>query len=1001
MSAELVHAHEWDSGDIQNFVGLGVGRDEIFLYQFRGDSNVGWRQSGFDTENVVRTYEYSHRSPQRVGYGLNSGAVYVRDLYGEGGSLGPSDPLVFKQRTPRKCNAISFNDEMLMASGYEKVRGVESLLIWDLNAPDHGPVSSVQVNDTVSAARFVPTNPASLIFGGPRTLREFDLRANSITHSVSTIMYMPVAFQPYNDLNFATMGESNHIALWDRRMLRGDGKSSEPLLVIPRAFKENQSFETRCFRYSLLNDNEVAVLNDGATIRRWEISAMSSRTNNTSSAQYSQLTSGLNQHRNVPVSGNNAEEVEDDMTSLSGASDSGLENIVDGSNAASVDFPEDEYGDLLDMSLFVNKVYEVPTENDKVVSFDYARNTTTGRLDFVCLRQSGTVFRMPVKSPPFDIYLDPFNDFRMASESEGLVETTRSDHSRFLVTDMATASTRDDEKVERGDQDNSTVAQDVITDTGSTVPPPPSPSRMRSDNETDQDSESISGNSETEDNTSSESESSADFTANNSLSLPTLLTNDIACTMQRRALAGYSLDAAKNIDLLTSAKLNPSSGNSAVSGTSGLLAAWEWIKEQQLFSDGPRNYWETPELDLRYIGVFTLWNGTAEALIPRLTPDTKLSNRTLNDAVRHALKRSSGSVYVKEEDDKTLYRQLCLRLAGWDFGLNDLEARIEDLERHQMYEKAAGCAVFHNNVERAVESLANSRKRNLRLMSTAIAGYLVYKDVSTNNVWREQCRRLASEISVPYLRAIFAYISDGSWLDVLDDGSLPLTERLGIALRFLPQKEVGKYLSLVTSRAIANGELEGIILTGFTPKVIDLLQAYLDRSGDLQTVCLLVSFGWPRYFDDPRLARWFAEYRQLLNSWKYFTQRARLDIARSKLLRPRDPRPSNIQGQVFLRCNNCKRDFSEPLQNKGKGQLVRAVKQLRNRCIHCNHPLPLCGVCTLPLGPCLGDEIESDRWPTFCLKCNHGYHSVHARQWLSKYDVCPMPSCTCKCGKTL
>ena len=115
-------------------------------------------------------------------------------------------------------------------------------------------------------------------------------------------------------------------------------------------------------------------------------------------------------------------------------------------------------------------------------------------------------------------------------------------------------------------------------------------------------------------------------------------------------------------------------------------------------------------------------------------------------------------------------------------------------------------------------------------MSTAVAGYLAYKSSNINSPWKDQCRKMASELDDPYLRAIFAFIADNDWWDVLDEHSLPLKERLGVALRFLSDKDLTVYLNRIADTVIAKGELEGLILTGITPKGIDLLQSYVDRT---------------------------------------------------------------------------------------------------------------------------------------------------------------------------
>src|SRR5690348_14327971 len=97
----------------------------------------------------------------------------------------------------------------------------------------------------------------------------------------------------------------------------------------------------------------------------------------------------------------------------------------------------------------------------------------------------------------------------------------------------------------------------------------------------------------------------------------------------------------------------------------------------------------------------------------------------------------------------------------------------------------------------------------------------------------------------------------------------------------------------------------------------DLAQTYLDRSSDVQTAAAMATFGaTPQVFfldvvfsilvgciqrtktnkqkkktssqaieRDKRLSRWITTYRQMLNVWQMWTQRAQFDVDRSLLMR--------------------------------------------------------------------------------------------------------------------
>lgn len=47
--------------------------------------------------------------------------------------------------------------------------------------------------------------------------------------------------------------------------------------------------------------------------------------------------------------------------------------------------------------------------------------------------------------------------------------------------------------------------------------------------------------------------------------------------------------------------------------------------------------------------------------------------------------------------------------------------------------------------------------------------------------------------------------------------------------------DLAQFVERVTAQVVRNGDLEGLGLAGLGPKGIELLQNYVDRSGDVQT----------------------------------------------------------------------------------------------------------------------------------------------------------------------
>lgn len=59
------------------------------------------------------------------------------------------------------------------------------------------------------------------------------------------------------------------------------------------------------------------------------------------------------------------------------------------------------------------------------------------------------------------------------------------------------------------------------------------------------------------------------------------------------------------------------------------------------------------------------------------------------------------------------------------------------------------------------------------------------------NSWRDHTQRLNVRLEDMYLRAMMSYLSGDAWTDILiEEESLPLRERLAIALLFVPDDQV-------------------------------------------------------------------------------------------------------------------------------------------------------------------------------------------------------------------
>jgi|MDSY01.2.fsa_nt_gb WD40 repeat protein len=393
----------------------------------------------------------------------------------------------------------------------------------------------------------------------------------------------------------------------------------------------------------------------------------------------------------------------------------------------------------------------------------------------------------------------------------------------------------------------------------------------------------------------------------------------------------------------------------------------------------------------------------------------------------------------------------------------------------------------------------------LQLVAMSIAGYSnppptgIQDTGGENTLWQEMCHTLLRHPLLieprrtehPYLRTIcvflmcvselFAARGDASVLpaetrwfnEILYDEQLSLEDRTALACRFLPSGELQGFLDYQISYTIEYGRLEGIMVLGLGPKGQDLLQvscfdlcflsygnwcsrlslntlltrqAYLDRTGDVQTVALLGSrVGTVQSSASNRLSEWVEVYRDVLDGWRLWEARALLDVGRADLMRQiaemkrgdsdqpgahaaasEDTAPS-IRPGLFVRCNYCNQPLSLlQLCQQPKLRMetwLKSQKPVLSCCPSCRNHLPRCYVCLLSLGS-INPYMEQKRqqtaskptvkrrdvqvkemstlnfseWFTWCQICKHGGHADHILQWFETHNTCGVSGCNCPCA---
>ena len=364
------------------------------------------------------------------------------------------------------------------------------------------------------------------------------------------------------------------------------------------------------------------------------------------------------------------------------------------------------------------------------------------------------------------------------------------------------------------------------------------------------------------------------------------------------------------------------------------------------------------------------------------------------------------------------HRRLCLYTCGLGLRYEALEELVKDLVRQDQNTKAAATAIIHDQAKLAFLALKNHSHSPIhRELSLALAGY---NKGTTDDTWEETVGDLANQLDDPYARAILALVRNGDWHDVLAETSLPLRERLGIALMYLDDQELTQYIDSNMAECIEEGDIEGIVLTGLTEQAVPLFENYIRKSSDLQTAVLAMSFTCPRYFADSRVDLWRETYRSYLNNWCMFIPRALFDVQATKHSTPPNGRPQlrPASQQVSIRCNNCDQalhrssvNSTPPTSATSHGSHPEKIfgnDKHGTVCPHCGRHMPRCVICMQWLGmpdPHTRGMVEArmtkkeamDQMVTVCRKCWHMSHCGHATVWFAKHQVCPASGCACRC----
>ncbi|RKF55487.1 putative WD repeat-containing protein C12G12.01c [Erysiphe neolycopersici] len=452
-----------------------------------------------------------------------------------------------------------------------------------------------------------------------------------------------------------------------------------------------------------------------------------------------------------------------------------------------------------------------------------------------------------------------------------------------------------------------------------------------------------------------------------------------------------------------------------------LQDVWEWISgaEEAAKDDGMM----VGPLDLSYMGPYYIWTNQL---------GLKQKSRLKNTAI--ILDQNQWEYLISElnrkdhrfDFDKTVtarphHRILCLSICDCLRTEYEVLEEIETLVAMGDFARAAGIALLEERPKLSVEILKRAGSEYL-FLAMALDMKIKTKASLLTPVsdWKQALDNETSLKDNPYIRAIYRYVSIGSWESIAEERQLPMRRRLAIALRYFRDEQLTEWLENEMQESINTGNIEGIILSGITDHAISVL-ANVDISGDFQTAILILSFCYPRYIQDIRCDVWRDAYRAFLNRHKRFIDRVKFDQASIKKSRDRYGKPifKPAPRQVTIRCLNCEKITANNLLSSNTWEstssittgnpLIIAGINAGFKCPRCGVSLPRCAVC---LHHVLGQPQSNDQglskntstsesalnFPSFCMKCKHVMHLEHAILWFSRHDECPIAECQCRCN---
>ncbi|OCK79793.1 hypothetical protein K432DRAFT_329449 [Lepidopterella palustris CBS 459.81] len=902
-------------------------------------------------------FDWSKRDEHFVGIGSASGEATVVQIDADR----PQSDFIhsFPIKHQRKCNSIAFSLKNYVATGLDRVRNDFCMNIYDLNIPSlstvQEPYRKLASSEAITSIKFYSGQPDTLIAGVSRQcVRLYDLRdsGGAGVAQYPTRQVHNIAIDPLDENYFVSAGPTGDptVSVWDRRFAArsnpgtpGDASHATAVLEIRPVVDNSQSATIWSLRYSGTKRACFGVLSNTGEVKVIEL------------AQHLHKSE---QHQN--------------STSPHAIAWSSPHYNKVSHNLRYPWYDERHGGD----------------ENSRVIACDFmaAGNPSSGQC-VLALHPSREVEVLKVPNPAPRINVTALEEIyknrvlvarpspKQGTVSEDLIEL----QNRVLGEKHSINSVPKDSLSGRLDK----LTIDHPRRKASTVT---IPSAAHSSRDMHEDILTM---------------------AYPDAKLGLSDTLKVLETQKRRCQEGYNLDCRKNKEV--------------VANDPWLVELWSLITRLDVLAYEGGMIDEG--LDLSYLGVVSIWANKLGSNERRLVGAETPSKSTFVDAIKAICRKKEFPTFQGIQTTFPEHRQLCLAMCGWNLSKKGLRERCMALMDQGEHHKAIVLAVFKGYKDVALDLLRYAVQQKL-LQNIGLGAVIACDYVSEEQ--RHMCSWMAEETDDPYLKALLAYFISGDWNSVTEMTQLSLTDRVGVAIKYLDDERLSSFLKFAQTEAIVYGNIEGVLLTGLAEKAMDLFEHYIAKFGDIQTAVLAMARTNPLYINDHRWAYWKDIYLAQMQTWRAFLERTHFIKEHNVRSVTRNQQSLNKPSSpaLSIRCHNCQMNLAlrRNLKNKREylatdpQQPMPPHKRFLGRqssgnglsCPNCGAQMPRCGLCMMWLGSpdpakpgsaaALAEEDLEARLMVFCMKCTHGFHGNHARDWFARHAMCPVPDCQCMCG---